>query len=74
MAIYVDSFDMSRRRVDIPGAFRHVAKFDSNRPYNALPTSPHRSVMGEARLWSNTLHAKRVGVMGVSPVPLAGPF
>lgn len=34
---------MSRRRVDIPGAFRHVAKFDPNRPYNALPALPPKA-------------------------------
>lgn len=34
---------MSRRRVDKPGAFRHVATFDPGRPYNALPALPPKA-------------------------------
>jgi Fic family protein len=34
---------MSRGRVDKPGAFRHVAKFDPSRPYNALPPLPPKA-------------------------------
>ena len=34
---------MSRRRVDKQGAFRHVAKFDPSRPYDALPPLPPKA-------------------------------
>src|SRR6185295_11639133 len=34
---------MFRRRVDKQGAFRHMARFDSSRPYNALPLLPPKA-------------------------------
>ena len=34
---------MFRRRVDKPGAIRHVARFDPSRPYNSLPQLPPKA-------------------------------